>query len=66
MTFVLILAGIVGLAAGVLATRRVRRWRPSIDRELGGYDPGPDILDWAQAVTPAALGVVAILLAVVG
>jgi hypothetical protein len=63
MKAALTLTGVVAVVVGLLAIRRVRRWRPMIDREVGSYDPGPDLIDWVEAVAPLAVGVVTLILA---
>ncbi len=52
----LIFAGLAGVLLGLTLTRRLRRWTRRISPDLTEYDPGPDFLDWLQAVSLVVVG----------
>lgn len=56
--------GAAGVLTGLLHARRLRRWAPRSSPDLTEYDPGPDFLDWLQAVAFVAAGMVILVIAI--
>ncbi len=64
-SIVFVVAGIVGVVGGALLVNRLRRWQPQIRPELGEYDPGPDAIDWLEALGLLAAGLALVALALI-
>jgi hypothetical protein len=60
----MIVVGLVVLERGLARMRHLRRWQPHTTDDLFGFDPGPDLLDWIGAIGLIAVGLAAMIAAV--
>jgi hypothetical protein len=60
----MIAVGLVVLDRGLVRMRHLRRWQPASTDDLSGFDPGPDLLDWIGAIGLIAVGLAAMIAAV--
>ncbi len=59
----LAVSGVALLAWGITKLRRLRRWSQRPSPTLNEYDPGPDWIDWLQAIAILSAGVASFVLA---